>query len=706
MYSGRMSCSTVDHRQPSGESKPETPGCRDPFADLNAAQRTAVEHADSPLLVAAGPGTGKTATLAARAARLLLHGGDPQRLLLLTFSRRAAQEMSRRTATLLARMQGRGSLSAAPALPWSGTFHAIAARLLRELAPTLGLAPDFSVLDQGDAQDLMALLRNARGQAELPQRFPLAPTCLAIASRCINTDAGLDEVLARHYPWCKPWGAELRQLFADYARHKLQHRLLDFDDLLLAWAEALSVPAVASAIGGRFDHVLVDEAQDCNRLQARILERLKPDGRGLTLVGDDDQAIYGFRGADRRLMLEFAQRPGTTVVALTQSYRATPALVAAANALIANATHRLPRRLHADGEAGPRPRLVHATDEAAQACWVADEVLRLREQGLALRQQAVLFRAASHTAQLELELFRRRIPFVKYGGLRFLEASHVKDLLALLRWARNPRHALAAQRCARLVLGMGPASVRRLLGALDDTTDPATTLAAFVPPPGARESWTAMLAVWTALRDRHTPWPDAYDTALAWLEPQLRRVHDDAAARLADLAQLRLAARAQPDLDRFLAELALDPPQSSSELAGAPLLDEDWLVLSTIHAAKGQEWRAVHVLSLVDGCLPADLATGDAEQIEEERRLLYVAMTRARQWLNLLVPHRFHVSAQARAGDRHLYALPSRFLDTELRACCDEPAPAPGVASPLGLALPAGSADLGARLAARWGHTG
>ena len=674
---------------------------------LNAEQRQAAEHGDGPLLVAAGPGTGKTATLAARVASLLGRGADPQRLLLLTFSRRAAQTMGQRAAHLLAATRG-GQAPAAAALPWSGTFHAVAARLLRDLAPAIGLPADFSVLDRGDAEDLMASVRSARGQAELPRRFPLAPTCLAIASRCVNTDAPLADVVTEHYPWCRPWTGELQQLFADYSRHKARHRLLDFDDLLLAWAEAMDVPAVATALGRRFDHVLVDEAQDCNRLQARILAGLKPDGRGLTLVGDDDQCIYGFRGADRQLMLDFAATHGerATVVALTRNYRATPALVAAAQAVIDGAARRLPRVMHSGVDAGPRPRLVRVDDEAAQATWVVDEVLRLREQGLALKQQAVLFRTGTHASVLELELVRRGVPFVKFGGLRFLDTAHVKDLLALLRWSRNPRHALAAQRCARLVPGIGPAAVRRLLAALESGGDPVAAIDAFQPPPGAREGWQGLATLWSALHRGALPWPESYDAALDWLTPQLRVRHDDAAVRLADLAQLRAAAHAQPDADRFLADLALDPPQSSSDLAGPPHRDEDWLVLSTIHAAKGQEWRAVHVLSVVDGCMPADLATGRAEEIEEERRLLYVAMTRARVHLNLVVPHRFHVTQQHRFGDRHLYAVPSRFLDTRVQACCDPIDLRPDQPATLGLDLPPGCADIATTMRQRWGTAG
>ena len=671
---------------------------------LNPAQQRAVLHGDAPLLVVAGAGTGKTTTLATRVARLLRDGADPQRMLLLTFSRRAAQQMTHRAGLMLRETLGLRATQTPPALPWAGTFHAVGARLLRELAPALGLPNDFSVLDRGDAEDLMALVRSARGQAELPRRFPLAPTCLAIASRAVNTDQALAAVLKAHFPWCLPWADELRALFADYAVRKQQQHLLDFDDLLLAWADAMAVPAVARAVGGRFDHVLVDEVQDSNRLQARILEGLCPDGRGLTLVGDDAQAIYGFRGADRRLMLDFAaQHAGRAAqITLEDNYRSTPAILALANAVIAQAAAALPRTLRSDAPAGPRPRLVRVVDEAAQAAWVADEVLQLREQGLVLKQQAVLFRTGTHSAALELELLRRRIPFVKFGGLRFLESAHVKDLLALLRWARNPRHLLAAQRCARLLPGMGPAAVRRLLAVLQDAPDPALAVGSHLPPTGARTDWLTLAALWQALSTDALPWPGAFDAALAWYTPHLQRLHEDAAVRLADLEQLRQAALAQPDAERFLAELALDPPQSSSDLAGPPHLDEDWLVLSTIHSAKGQEWSAVHVLSVVDGCMPADLATGHADEIEEERRLLYVATTRARRHLNLLAPHRFHVTQQARHGDRHLYAVPSRFLTPEVMAHLDETGDRTLPHDVLAFGLPAGSADLTARLRGRW----
>ncbi len=633
--------------------------------ELNPQQRQAVEHAGGPLLVVAGAGSGKTLTLAARMARLVHNGADPQRVLLLTFSRRAAAEMARRAGRLLHQALGLPTGTAPPTLPWCGTFHGVAAQLLRDEAPRIGLARGFTVLDRADAQDLLALTRQSLGLADSQTRFPLAPTCLAIHSRALNTHLPLAELLHDEYPWCEAHGAELQRLFAAYAEAKRQQQSLDFDDLLLAWWHLMHTPALAARIGGRFDHVLVDELQDINRLQGDILHALAAQGCKLTAVGDDAQSIYAFRGADLRQILDFPQRftPPAQVVTLECNYRSTPQILAASNAVIGLADERLPKQLWTDRAAGCPPRLIVVDDEAAQARGVADAVLAQRETGLALKRQAVLFRTAQHSAALELELVRRGIPFVKYGGLRFLESAHVKDAMAVLRWADNPASTLAALRCARLVPGMGPASVRRLL---DHQRDQAGDLASFKPPPAAAAAWVALVALMAHLRSEQARWPDDLRRVIAWLAPHLERLHADARVRVADLEQLAQIAAGHASRERFVTELALDPPQASSDEAGPPHRDEDYLILSTIHSAKGQEWSAVHVLNVVDGCLPADMATGRNAEIEEERRLLYVAMTRARDALSLWVPQRFYVTQQRAFGDRHLYALRSRFIPDAL----------------------------------------
>ena len=636
------------------------------LAKLNAPQRLAATHGHSPLLVLAGAGTGKTLTLASRLAHLVVQGADPQRVLLMTFSRRAAAQMARRAGQLLHQALGLPSSTAPPTLPWCGTFHSVAARLLREEAALIGLNPGFTILDRSDAQDLMAHTRQALGLAEQEHRVPLAPTCLAIHSRCINTRQPIAQVIKTSFPWCMGFEDDLARLFEGFGQAKLRQQSLDYDDLLLAWWHLMQVPALGPRIGGRFDHVLVDEVQDINRLQADILLALKPTGQGLTAVGDDAQSIYAFRGADVQHILAFPARftPAAAVVTLTQNYRSTPDILQASNAVIACAQERFPKDLWTHRPAASKPSLHVVEDEAAQARGVADAVLAQRETGLALKRQAVLFRTGTHSAPLELELSRRGIPFVKYGGLKFMEAAHVKDVLSVLRWADNPQARLPAMRTAGLVPGMGPASVRRLL----EHTGP---LAAFKPPAAAAVPWQALLNLLLGLRD--TPdWPEDLGRVIAWYQPHLERLHDDARVRLTDLEQLRQVAATHASRERFVTELTLEPPEASSDEAGVPHRDEDYLILSTLHSAKGQEWNAVHILNVVDGCMPADMATGSTADIEEERRLLYVGMTRARDALSLWMPQRFHITQQRVLGGRHLYALRSRFITAALLGHFDQ----------------------------------
>jgi DNA helicase-2/ATP-dependent DNA helicase PcrA len=680
----------------------------DPFEDLNEAQREAVEHGlndpNAPaLLVIAGAGSGKTKTLAARVARLAGSGADTQRLLLLTFSRRAALEMSTRAGAMLHQALGLPPGSAPPVLPWAGTFHGIGARLLRQYASRVGLSESFSILDRSDAEDLMAVVRQERGLAATKKRFPMKGTCLGIYSRTVNSQARLQDVLADSYPWCIDWLDELQGLFAAYTAEKQRQQVLDYDDLLLYWAGLMSEPSLASHVAARFDHVLVDEYQDTNRLQAAILKALKPDGRGLTVVGDDAQSIYSFRAADVRNILDFPQQfePPARVVTLERNYRSTQPILAASNAVIAQATKRHTKDLWTDRVSSQQPQLVTVEDEGSQARWVADRILAHREQGLRLKAQAVLFRASHHSASLELELARRNIPFVKFGGLKFLEAAHVKDVLSVLRWADNPRNRLAGFRVALLVAGIGPATARRLMDEMESSPTPREVFASFDPPAAAREEWQALVHLIGALRDT-AAWPLDVHRACAWYLPQLERLYDDARVRQGDLSQLGQIAKGYSSRERFLTELALDSPQSTSDEAGAPHLDEDYLVLSTIHSAKGQEWQSVHVLNVVDGCIPGDMASGSVEQIEEERRLLYVALTRAKQHLHLLVPQRFYVTQQGRYGDQHMYASLTRFIPPAVARTFEAVAPPPPAESVPQRPHEVAALDLASRFRSMW----
>jgi DNA helicase-2/ATP-dependent DNA helicase PcrA len=715
------------------------------LARLNDEQRQAATWGEAdalgrfrapPLLVIAGAGTGKTATLAHRVAHLVLQGVDPARILLLTFSRRAAQEMISRAERLLgeALAARRGRPPVAPAavrLPWAGTFHAIGARLLRQHAPALGLAPDFGILDRGDAADLIDLLRHEAGLSSKQRRFPRKDTCLAIYSHRVNTGWPLERVLSEVFPWCVEWADELRALFRTYVDRKQANGVLDYDDLLLWWDAAMADAALAREVGERFDHVLVDEYQDTNALQARILLAMKPDGQGLTVVGDDAQSIYAFRAADVGNILEFPERftPPAGRITLERNYRSVQPVLDAANALIAQASRQHAKTLRAHRGGGARPALVTVLDDRAQADWVIGEVLRQREAGVALRRQAVLFRSAHHSDLLELELTRRNIPFVKYGGLKFLEAAHVKDLLSVLRWADNPANGIAAFRALQLMSGFGPANAKRCLehcagaapapGTAAASPGPAgggdggdrprsrgfAALATFAAPAAATEQWPGFVALMNALADPQTRWAGQLDRARAWYQPILEQRFDDAGVRAADLDMLSSIATQFGTRERFLTELALDPPQASGDLAGEPLLDEDYLVLSTVHSAKGQEWDAVYVINVADGNFPNEYATGRAEAIDEERRLLYVALTRARDSLHLIEPQRYYVTQQPRYGPGYVHGARSRFLDAAVLRCLARAGPsaqANDPRSPGGAPQPAARVDVAARLRGMW----
>ena len=679
-----------------------------PAVDLNPEQQLAVEHGigdprgSGPLLVIAGAGSGKTAMLAHRVAALILSGADPKRIMLATFSRRAAAELARRVERLLARRLA--PEAAAAATPgYAGTFHAIGARLLREYATRLGLDPQFTIHDREDSADLMNWGRHEMGVGDLKERFPTKATCLTIYSRVVNAQGDLKATLGKWFPWVAGHEDALRRLFASYVEMKQRQNVLDYDDLLLYFAQMLAEPAIAAEIAARFDHLLVDEYQDTNALQGEIVLRLRPLGRGLTVVGDDAQAIYSFRAATVRNILDFPRAfdPPAHVVTLERNYRSSGAVLAAANAVIALAPERFAKTLHTDQPHGPLPLLVTVADDADQARFVATRVLANREGGASLKAQAVLFRASHHSAALELELTRRNVPFVKYGGLKFLDAAHVKDAVALMRFAENPRDRVAGFRVAQLMPGVGP-KVAETIVAAAAADDGFVTMAALSTPARARDGFPAFSDLMRRLASRAAPWPAEIADAVAWLSPLMEIRYDDARVRMGDLEALERIAASFPSRERFLSELALDPPDTTSDEAGPPLKDEDFLILSTIHSAKGQEWRSVFVLNCVDGCIPSDLATGSSEEIEEERRLLYVAMTRAKDELALVVPQRFYVHGQPRNGDRSVYASRTRFIPPPLlkhfdRQTWPEAEPAPRRAATDGPRV-----DLQARMRAMW----
>ncbi|RUU25400.1 ATP-dependent helicase [Mesorhizobium sp. M6A.T.Ce.TU.016.01.1.1] len=678
------------------------------LAKLNAEQCLAVEHGDGkvagPLLVIAGAGSGKTSTLAHRVAHLIVRGADPRRILLMTFSRRAASELAKRVERIAGEVLGRDASVITDALTWAGTFHGIGARLLRDHALEIGLDPAFTIHDREDSADLMNLARHELGFSKTEGRFPTKGTCLAIYSRAVNAQAPLGEVLGSVFPWCAGWAEQLKALFARYVEAKQAQNVLDYDDLLLYWAQMGGEPEISAHLGGRFDHVLVDEYQDTNRLQASILTALKPDGSGLTVVGDDAQSIYSFRAAEVRNILDFPKqfaRPAE-IVMLERNYRSTETVLAAANAVIGEASERFTKNLWTERKSAEKPKLVSVRDEAEQASYVCQAILTEREAGTALKAQAVLFRASHHSGPLEIELTRRNIPFVKFGGLKFLDAAHVKDVLAVLRFAENPRDRVAGFRVLQLLPGIGPSAASQIVDTMATSLDEAMGLARYRPPQRAADDWQGFVTLFSQLRTGSGKWPVDLEQVRLWYEPHLDRIHEDATTRRADILQLEQIASGYASRERFLTELTLDPPDATSDEAGPPHRDEDYLILSTIHSAKGQEWKNVFVLNTVDGCIPIDLAVGSKEDIDEERRLLYVAMTRAKDGLHLVMPQRFFVHGQAARGDRHVYASRTRFIPASILGAFEQTSWASVQAKDDPRRQPQVRVDLGARMRDMW----
>lgn len=635
------------------------------LSDLNVPQRKAVVHGDGPLLVVAGAGSGKTKTLAYRVAYLVSRGVPPERILLMTFTRRAAEEMIKRAAaasTRGAHITGR---------VWGGTFHAIANRLLRTYAQASGLPADFTVMDEGDAGDLLNVVRHELNLGRNDKRFPRKNTCLGIYSRCVNGCEMLESVLTKHYPWCLEYKEELKSLFSNYVVRKQQRGVLDYDDLLLYWLQLLTNEAMAREIGGRFDHVLVDEYQDTNTVQADILKGLRRFNPNITVVGDDAQSIYSFRAANVRNILDFPKQfPGATVITLEQNYRSVEPILETTNRLISQSRERFTKDLWSARKEGGRPIIVTCRDEAAQDQFVASKVLEHYEQGIPLHRQAVLFRAGHLSDSLEIELSRRNISYHKYGGLRFLEAAHVKDLISFLRVVENPGDEIAWFRVLQMIDGIGPATAAKAISHVTRAHDPRV-LKTFAAPAGARAGWQNLTSLLDDLvaADAQNP-AGQVQRIRAFYDDIMALRYENAKVRLRDLEHIEQVASRYKSRQQLLTDLTLDPPNSTSDIAANPLKDEDWLVLSTIHSAKGCEWDVVYVIHVSDGCLPSDMATDNDREIEEELRLAYVAMTRARNHLYVTWPLRYY-QRWGSFTDKHMYSQLSRFISDDVRASCE-----------------------------------
>jgi DNA helicase-2/ATP-dependent DNA helicase PcrA len=734
------------------------------LVELNEAQREAVTYGQGALLVIAGAGTGKTKTLAYRVAYLLEQGVSPDRILLLTFTRRAAAEMIGRARNLI-RLQGVSRV-------WGGTFHAVANRLLRIYGQAIGIAPDFTVIDAGDAADMMNLIRTELGLTKRDRRFPRKETLNKIYSHTVNAQAGLNAVVTKHFPWCIRDQEAIRQIFDQYTQRKRRNNVLDYDDLLLFWRALCASSEVGLRVADRFDHILVDEYQDTNAIQAEILLGMRRTHKNIMVVGDDAQSIYSFRAATIRNILDFPKQfPGTHQVTLEQNYRSTEPILEASNAVMAYARERFTKDLWSRRASEQKPVLTTCLDEGEQCDVVCRNILDHFERGVPLMHQAVLFRAGHHSAQLEVDLAHRNIPFHKYGGLKFVEAAHIKDMLAFLRILENPYDEVSWHRVLLLLPGVGSKTAARIMGALgvrgerpfpgpqmDRQSCPTgiqTPLSRmfFGPPdvsPAARKEFAGLrqaladclgvkVRTWEGEKDKpqrareesvatgpgqgrdageqggeamsvretasasargegeeahepeqetRGPEQEAHDPEQgemgttggrrlpvvlqverirAFYEPIFERTYENAPVRLRDIEQLGQIAARYSSRSRFITDLTLDPPTATSDLAGAPYLEEDYLILSTIHSAKGCEWDVVHIIHAADGMIPSDLSTGDTEGIEEERRLFYVAMTRAKNHLYVYFPLRYYHAGRG-LGDAHNYAQLTRFMPRDVCA--------------------------------------
>ncbi len=629
------------------------------MSDLNPAQLAAATHGDGPLLIIAGAGTGKTRTLVHRVAHLIERGVKPERILLLTFTRRAAQEMLGRVERLV---------GAACHKVQGGTFHATAHRLLRRYGAAAGIANDFTIMDQEDSADLMHMARVQLGYGDKTKRFPKKETLQRVYSRHVNTEIPVGTILAEEYPQFAGFLPDFVKIFADYTARKGNRNLVDYDDLLLFWAGMLEhSPEVAHKVASLYDHILVDEYQDTNLLQARILRGLCRNHKNVTVVGDDAQSVYSFRGASFRNILDFPQQfEGTNIVTLEQNYRSTQPILDTTNLLISRAKERFTKVLFTTRTGGDKPWLVTARDEEEQTRFVVDRILELYESGTPLREMAVLFRAGYMSAAIEIELTNRKIPFEKWGGLRFLEAAHVKDVLAFLRVLENPRDEVSWYRILLFLPGH-----RRPDRARRDRRDGAGCVGVGVVrevsrPARARAAHESLITLLDTLRSGETTQTVSADIARVrkLYDDILRERYDQAEPRLADLDQLETIAGSYPSRSAFLSALALEPPQNTHDLAVGDHEDEDVLVLSTAHSAKGKEWDAVFLIWAVDGWFPTTRSMNDDAGIEEERRLMYVALTRARH--HLAVSYPLQVYGNRRGADYSMDQL-SRFLDRGVR---------------------------------------
>jgi len=621
---------------------------------LNPQQLSAVTAEDGPALVIAGAGSGKTRTLIYRVAYLIDKGVDPGSILLVTFTRKSAQEMLHRAGLLIGSRSER---------VFGGTFHSVANALLRQHGRAIGIEPSFTILDRGDSEDLINLLRAEHGLSEKEKRFPRKGTIAEIFSKCVNTLQSLDDIVLAEFPHFSEHLEALEKLLRAYETEKRTRQLLDYDDLLVKLRDLLSsVESVRQSVSYRFRYILVDEYQDTNRLQADIIRKLASGHDNVMVVGDDSQSIYAFRGATFRNIMDFpALFPGCRMYKLEENYRSTQPILNVANEIIQGAAEKYTKQLFTRKLDGPLPALVQAAGENAQSRFIAQKILELREEGVPLDEVAVLFRSSFHSFDLEIELSRRDIPFVKRGGFKFIETAHVKDLVAHLRVIENPLDTVSWNRALMMVEGVGPKRAQDLIASFMKGEQPhRTPLEVLRDTTGrsARGLKDLSRALEEAGRLASLTPAEQVNEIYGYYLPILKEHYDDYPKRVRDLEHLYTMAERYSKLDAFLADLALEPPDESVKDVEGLDRDDERVVLSTIHSAKGLEWQCVFVIWAVDGRFPSAYSFSTDNELEEERRLFYVSVTRAKQHLFLTYPINVYDKATG-----SVLSKPSRFLD-------------------------------------------
>jgi DNA helicase-2/ATP-dependent DNA helicase PcrA len=623
------------------------PNIKEILEKLNPAQREAVESVEGPVLVIAGAGSGKTRTLTTRLAYLVSQGIPAERILLLTFTRKAAREMITRAEALVGNSCGKVQ---------GGTFHSLCHYMLRQYGYLLGFSPNFTVLDRGDSEDLLNLLKNSLGFPGAKRHAPKKETLATILSKIKNQGKTLEEIITTEYPNFVDLIPQIERLFKEYELYKREHQLMDYDDLLINWLTILKdYPQVREEVGRRYNYIMVDEYQDTNLLQGEIVVYMASSHRNVMAVGDDSQSIYGFRGANYRNIFDFPKHfPEVRIIKLEQNYRSTQPILDLANAVIERSKIKYTKVLFTEKKEGPKPILYRARDDHAGSEFVADEILRLtNEEGVPLSQIAVLMRAAFHSYDLELELTKRGIPFVKYGGLKLLESAHIKDVVSILRILVNPYDFLSWNRVLLLLEGVGPRSAERIVNLLK-TSDLESAIFN-IKRQFSQPELQKLLNLFQDLMGKRLPPLETLSQVLSFYEPIFERAYfEDAHRRERDLESLIALSEKYETLEEFLTDLVLEPIYSS-EVEGER--KEEILTLSTIHSAKGLEWHTVFVLSVIEGRFPSSYSLLNPEELEEERRLFYVAVTRAKERLYLIAPLTVYVPGEGRT-----FAKLSRFL--------------------------------------------